>query len=118
MMKKLAWIGLSLCLVPGLALSKEVCTGGMIQKGPQPVHDEDDPTCPPARCADACVGIPASAAKTGETVSVYPHPNRAFNFKLNREGVAGAIQEYCYTMKNWGDEDERSFSLCVQYKDE
>ncbi|MGO8953313.1 MAG: hypothetical protein ACLPWS_06925 [Rhodomicrobium sp.] len=101
---------------PFSASSSEVCTGGMIQKSPQSVHDDNDPSCPPAQCAYVCVAIPASAKKTGDTISVYPDPNNWFSYKLLEEGVIGGTQQYCYALKNWSDAGDRSYSLCVQYK--
>jgi hypothetical protein len=117
-MKASLYTGLWLLVSASSSLAGEVCTGGMVPKAPGLVKGGSEPSCPPAACADACAAIPASSVKTGETVSVYPRPGEAFSYRLNREGVTGAAQEYCYTVKNWSNSGERSYNLCVQFKDE
>jgi hypothetical protein len=112
------FITISIACFPSFAFSGETCIGGMMQKAPQPVHNEGDPSCPPAGCSFVCVAIPASAAKTGETISVYPHPHGLFNYELGETGVSDGTQQFCYTLKNWSDTDERSYSVCVQYREE
>jgi hypothetical protein len=100
------------------ASSKETCVQGMIEKSSQRVHKESDPPCPPAQCAYSCVAIPASAKKTGDTISVYPYPGKWFNYKRLETGVSDGSEQYCYALKNWSDTNARSYSLCVQYEDE
>jgi hypothetical protein len=117
-LKLVLLLALSSASFPFAASSSEVCVGGMIQKSQQGIQDDSEPSCPPAQCAYPCVAIPASSQKTGDTISVYPNPNSRFNYKLGEEGVSDGTQQFCYTLKNWSDTDDRSYSLCVQYKEE
>jgi|SRR5271166_2352589 len=116
-MTRYAYVGLLFLCLNG-AFAKEACTEGMIEQAPAPVTEEKEPACPPAMCADACVDIPASSQKTGETISLYPNPNKGFAYKLGFEGAVGSVQRFCYTIKSWSPVQQRSFSLCIQYRDE